>query len=81
MVFAAPFVAAKPFFDTSRGLIGAVVRIGGFSLGFQQGPGVQMQDAIRAKPEPVPTNRGMPGVTATEIFRCRLFNPLSDSLT
>jgi hypothetical protein len=59
MVFAAAFVAPQAFFDADRGLFCAVIGIRGRSFGFEQCPGVKVQQAFGAEAEAVFADGGI----------------------
>jgi hypothetical protein len=80
MILAAALVAAQPFFDVDRGLIGAFISVGRHSFGFQQRAGIEMNHALGMKSEAILADGGMPGIAAPEIFRRRFVNPVGDSL-
>ena len=59
MAFAAAFVAAQPFFDADRRLVGAVIGVGRHAFRFEQRAGIEMQHAFGAEPESVLANGGV----------------------
>src|ERR1035437_7406134 len=80
LVLAAALVAAQPFFDVDRSLLGAVIGVGRHALGFKQGAGLPRQHAFGTKAEAFPANGGVAGIAAAKIFRRRLLDTVGNPL-
>src|SRR5216683_4509217 len=67
-ILAAPLVAAQPLLDADRRLIGAGIGIGRKRIHLEYNPGIEMDDAFRAKAEPILADGGVAGKAAVEIL-------------
>src|ERR1700754_1333253 len=80
LILTAAFVAAQALFDAQSGLFGAVIGIGGHAFRFQQGAGIQVEDALRTETEAVAADGRMARVATAEILRRRLLDAIADAL-
>src|SRR5512140_686570 len=78
MVLPAAFVSAQPFFNTDRGLFRTFIGVCSHPLRFEQSAGIEMQYTLGAKSEAVFANRRVSRISASEIFRGGLFDPIGD---
>src|SRR6516165_10423905 len=81
VILAAPLVPAQPLLDAQRRLISAGIGISREGVHFEHHPGIKVDDALRAKTEPILADRDVARVPAIEIFGCSFRNARADALT
>ena len=73
-------IAAQPFFDPQRRLVGAGIGVGRHAFGVQRDLRIEMNGAFGAKAEAVPRQRDVPGIAAVEILAYGFGDPVTDAV-
>src|SRR5579864_235509 len=80
MLFEPAMIAAQPFLDPQRRLVGAGIGVGRHAFGVQRDLGIEMNGAFGAEAEAVPRQGQVPGIAAVEILGHGLGDAVADAV-